>query len=101
MGFYTPDEGRIFIEERDVTDVPPEKREIGYVPQNSLLFPHMTVSQNIAFGLKMQNKDKSCRDNTVNELLDFMGLKQIAHHFPVKLSGGEKQKVALGKSLGD
>jgi molybdate/tungstate transport system ATP-binding protein len=99
MGFYMPDEGRILIDERDVTDVPPEKREIGYVPQNSLLFPHMTVSQNIAFGLKMQNKDKALRDNTVNGLLDFMSLKQIAHHFPVKLSGGEKQKVALARAL--
>ena len=54
MGFYKPDGGRILIDDQEVTVLAPEKRGIGYVPQNSVLFPHLTVRQNIAFGLKMQ-----------------------------------------------
>jgi molybdate/tungstate transport system ATP-binding protein len=99
MGFNTPDEGRILIDNQEITDVAPEKRGIGYVPQNSVLFPHMTVHQNIAFGLKMRDKPKHEQDKTVNELLDLVGIKNLANRLPAGLSGGEKQKVALARVL--
>lgn len=59
MGFNKPDKGAVLIDGKDVTDVAPEKRGIGYVPQNSVVFPHLTVRQNIAFGLKMQGKQQA------------------------------------------
>lgn len=99
MGFNTPDEGSIWIDNKDITSVAPEKRGIGYVPQSSVLFPHMTVHQNIAFGLKMQGNPKQARDKSVNELLDLIGIKHLANRLPTGLSGGEKQKVALARVL--
>ena len=99
MGFNIPDEGRIIIDNQDVTNVAPEKRGIGYVPQDSVLFPNMTVRQNIVFGLKMQSKDKVEQDKTADELLKLVGLKHVEHRLPDGLSGGEKQKVALARVL--
>ncbi len=99
MGFYEPDRGRIIIDDQEVTDLAPEKRGIGYVPQNSVLFPHLTVRQNIAFGLKMQGAEKVRQDKTVDHIIDLVNLKSIEHRSPASLSGGEKQKVALARVL--
>ena len=99
MGFNKPDEGRILIDGDEVTGVAPEKRGIGYVPQNSVMFPHMSVRQNIAFGLKMQGAEKAEQDKTIDRIIDLVNLKSIEHRQPVSLSGGEKQKVALARVL--
>jgi ABC-type Fe3+/spermidine/putrescine transport system ATPase subunit len=99
MGFHQPDEGRIFLDGVDITGTPPEERNIGYVPQKCVLFPHMTVRQNVEFGLKMRGTAKTERSQTVTQILDFMGLKPLEHRLPATLSGGEKQKVALARVL--
>jgi molybdate/tungstate transport system ATP-binding protein len=99
MGFNKPDKGKIVLDGQDITEVPPEKRKIGYAPQDSLLFPHMTVRQNIEFGLRMQGVEKAARTQTVNQLLDVTKLKAIEHHRPATLSGGEKQRVTLAQVL--
>jgi ABC-type Fe3+/spermidine/putrescine transport system ATPase subunit len=99
MGFYKPDAGGIFMDGVDITDVAPEKRGIGYVPQNSVLFPHMTVRQNLAFGLKVRGVERVEQERTLDQILDLMKLKPIGNHRPEFLSGGEKQKVALARVL--
>jgi molybdate/tungstate transport system ATP-binding protein len=99
MGFHKPDQGRILLNGVDVTSAPPEKRQIGYVSQNCVLFPHMTVHQNVEFGLKMKGVVKDERSQKVNQLLEFAGLKTMAHRRPATLSGGEKQKVSLMRAL--
>jgi ABC-type Fe3+/spermidine/putrescine transport system ATPase subunit len=99
MGFHKPDHGRILLNGSDVTNEPPEKRQIGYISQNCVLFPHMTVHQNLEFSLKMKGVAKTERDRKVGQLLEFAGLKAMAHRRPATLSGGEKQKVALMRAL--
>jgi len=99
LGFYKPDEGRIFLNGEDITNQPPERRNFGYVAQNCVLFPNMNVRQNVEFGLKMKGIPKAERDQKVNQLLEFAGLKSMAHRRPATLSGGEKQKVALARAI--
>jgi molybdate/tungstate transport system ATP-binding protein len=99
MGFHKPDEGRIVLNGQDITGTPPEKRNIGYVSQNCVLFPHMNVRQNVEFSLKMKGTPKAERNKKVNELLEFANLKSMAHRRPSTLSGGEKQKVSLMRAL--
>lgn len=99
MGFNKPEKGKITLNGRDITAELPEKRGIGYVPQNLVLFPHMTVSQNIEFGLKMRGINKEGRKKTVNQVLDLLKLKNLENRRPATLSGGEKQKVAFARVL--
>ncbi len=99
MGFNTPDTGKIVINGLDVTSELPEKRNVGYVPQNIVLFPHMTVAENVAFGLKMRNVDKAERKKTVDDMLDLLKLAALKNRRPATLSGGERQKVALARVL--
>lgn len=97
MGFHNPDKGRIFLKSRDITDVPTEKRGIGYVPQNCPLFPHMTVFENIEFGLKMQGKAPSDRKKSVQSMLELMNLEGMTERTPATLSGGERQKIVVAR----
>jgi molybdate/tungstate transport system ATP-binding protein len=99
VGFYRPDKGRILLDSQDVTFVPPEKRRMGYVPQNCMLFPHMRVRQNVEFGLKMRGVAEDERRKTVDRVLTLLGLTGLADKLPMTLSGGEKQKVALARVL--
>ena len=98
-GFHKPDSGRIIIDDTDVTVLPPEKRGIGFVPQEYVLFPHMTVAENVEFGLKMQNFAKAEREKIVKETLEFMNLSSLCNRLPMTLSGGEQQKTALARAL--
>ena len=66
MGFYKPDEGRIFMNDKDITDEPPERRNVGYVSQDCVLFPNMNVRQNVEFGLKMKGVSKTERNQAVD-----------------------------------
>lgn len=98
-GFHRLDKGRIILEGRDITYLPPEKRGFGYVPQDSMLFPHMNVRKNIEFGLKMHEQvEPDCRVE-VDDVLNLFQLQALANRMPVTLSGGERQKVALARVL--
>ena len=99
VGFHKPDAGRILLDDKDVTALPPEKRRLGYVPQNCMLFPHMKVRQNVEFGLKMTGAAEDDRKRVVDQTLMLMGLSGLADKLPVTLSGGERQKVALARVL--
>ena len=99
MGFHKPDNGKIILNQNDVTETPPEKRGIGYVSQNCVLFPHLNVRQNVEFGLKMGKVEKMERKKAVDSLLESTGLKPFENRYPQTLSGGEKQKVALARVL--
>ncbi|MGC2518936.1 MAG: ABC transporter ATP-binding protein [Burkholderiales bacterium] len=98
-GFDLPDAGSILLDGRDLAGTPPEKRPIHTVFQSYALFPHMTVSQNIAFPLKMAGKSPDEIQAKVNEALDLVHLEDKGARFPHELSGGQKQRVALARSL--
>jgi ABC-type Fe3+/spermidine/putrescine transport system ATPase subunit len=92
--------GRIVIGGVDVTGLEPRQRQVGYVPQDYALFPHLTVRSNVAFGIRdSAASDGKGRVQRVDELLQTMGLSQLAQRRPAGLSGGEKQRVALARAL--
>lgn len=98
-GFEHPSHGGIFIDSIDVTDIPPYLRPVNMMFQSYALFPHMTVEQNIAFGLKQESLPKSVISERVLEQLDLVRLSKFANRYPHQLSGGQKQRVALARSL--
>jgi len=98
-GFETPTSGQIFLGDDDVTNVPPNKRNVNMVFQDYALFPHMTVGQNISFGLELMGKGKQEINEDVNSLLDFMQLLGYEDRRPDELSGGQRQRVALARAL--
>lgn len=98
-GLETPDSGEIFINGKRVNDVKPQLRGIGFVFQNYALFKHMTVFDNIAFGLTIRKTSKSEIKNRVFELLDLTGLRGFEHRYPHQLSGGQRQRVAFARAL--
>jgi len=98
-GFDRPDAGRIVIDGKDITGVPPNKRDMGMVFQAYSLFPNMTARQNVAFGLRIRGKKRADRDGRVNELLELVGLGHAGDRYPHQLSGGMQQRVALARAL--
>ena len=98
-GFVRPDSGEIYLEDRKVTDIPPEKRGIGLVFQNYALWPHMTVFQNLAFGLEIKKLPKRVIREKVNRALAIVQLEGFEDRFPRQLSGGQQQRVALSRAL--
>jgi putative spermidine/putrescine transport system ATP-binding protein len=98
-GLEVPDAGRVFLEGRDITALPPEKRGIGFVFQDYALFPHLTVEENVAFGLVEARWPREAREGRVRELLKRMELTPHARKRPQELSGGEQQRVALARAL--
>ena len=98
-GFVQPTEGRIVLDGRDITHVRPEQRGLGIVFQSYALFPHMTVAQNIAFGLQQDKIPKAEVDARVAEMLKLVQMSQYAKRKPHQLSGGQRQRVALARSL--
>ncbi len=99
-GFYIPDRGGIWIEGRDVTIVPPEKRHIGFIYQDYSLFPHLNVEQNIDFGLKLKKSSTGDTNRKrVGEIMDWLSISHLAHRYPATLSGGEQQKVAIARAI--
>lgn len=91
--------GSIFLNNRDVTNLPPEKRHLGMVYQDYALFPHLTVYGNIAFGLKLMGKTAKEIDNTVAKTVKLLGIGSILKRRPRYLSGGERQRTALARAL--
>lgn len=98
-GLLQPDSGRICLGISDVTEIPPEKRDFTMVFQQPLLFPHMTLEDNVAFGLKMQKAGKSERIGQARKMLEHVGLKGYGRRFPNELSGGQQQRASLARAL--
>ncbi|OLF50856.1 ABC transporter ATP-binding protein [Pseudomonas chlororaphis] len=98
-GFERPTEGRIYLDGVDITDMPPYERPINMMFQSYALFPHMTVAQNIAFGLQQDKIPKAEIDARVTEMLKLVQMSQYAKRKPHQLSGGQRQRVALARSL--
>ena len=98
-GFERPDAGRVLVDERDITNVPPNKRDMGMVFQAYSLFPNMDVRTNVAFGLRMRRQDKATRFKRADELLALVGLSETANRYPYQLSGGQQQRVAIARAL--
>jgi len=98
-GLHVLDKGEIIIDGKDVTFFPPEERSVGMVFQEYALFPHMTVWENVEFGLEVRKVPLNERRKRVKELLELLKVEQLAHRYPSTLSGGEKQRVALARAL--
>ena len=98
-GFERPDSGRIYLEGRDITDLPPNQRRVHTVFQNYALFPTMTVWDNIAFSLKLAKKSKAEIESSVDGILEMIQLSDQAWKYPNQLSGGQKQRVAIARAL--
>lgn len=98
-GLTPPDQGQILMGDADITRLPPQKRNIGMVFQHYALFPNMTVAENIAFGLRMQDLPRQDQQAAVREMLELVELTGREKAWPHELSGGQKQRVALARAL--
>ncbi|MCJ2534109.1 MAG: ABC transporter ATP-binding protein [Candidatus Thermoplasmatota archaeon] len=98
-GFYFPDKGSIFFDDQDVTNHHPNTRETGMVFQNYALWPHMSVFDNVAYGLKIRKVSKDTIKEQVLEILDLVRLEGLESRTPLQLSGGQQQRVALARAL--
>ena len=98
-GFLTPTTGRVVLDGKDITDVKPSMRGLGIVFQSYALFPHMTVADNIAFGLEMRGVSAVERGQRVAKTLDLVSMAEMTKRYPRELSGGQRQRVALARAL--
>ncbi len=98
-GFELPDEGRVLFDDDDVTTVPPDRRGAVMVFQNWALWPHMTVFDNVAYGLRVRRVPENEVRERVRWILDLLGLRGLENRYPHQLSGGQQQRVALARAL--
>lgn len=98
-GFEDPTDGQIFLDGQNLSGVPPHKRPVNMMFQSYALFPHMSVAENIAFGLKQDGMEKAAIDDRVNAMLKLVKLQEFAKRKPHQLSGGQRQRVALARSV--
>jgi sulfate transport system ATP-binding protein len=98
-GLEEPDSGQIVISGEDKTGVPPQQRGVGFVFQHYAAFKHMTVFENVAFGLKIRKHPKDVIRKNVHELLELVQLEGFADRYPTQLSGGQRQRMALARAL--
>lgn len=98
-GFLQSDEGKFLFQEKDYTRVPVNKRNFGFVFQNYALFPHLTIFDNVAFGLKLRKVGKTDIEKRVMRVLDIVNLRGFEKRYPKELSGGQKQRVAIARAL--
>ncbi|GAA5665523.1 spermidine/putrescine import ATP-binding protein PotA [Brucella sp. NBRC 14130] len=98
-GLVTPTAGAITLDGREITRLAPAKRELGVVFQSYALFPHMTVAQNVSFGLEMRNVPKAEREKRVRDVLELVHLGALADRYPREMSGGQRQRVAIARAL--
>ena len=99
VGIYKPDGGSIRVDGEDITHLYTEERNIGYVPQDYALFPNLTVERNISYGLEARRMPSEQSNSLVSEMISRLNIDYIRHRMPLHLSGGEKQRVALGRAL--
>jgi len=98
-GLETADSGKVFLEGQDITQLAPNKRDVNTVFQNYALFPHMTVEENIAYGLKIQKKPKKEIEQKVKEMLRLVQLEGYEKRMPDQLSGGQRQRIAIARAV--
>jgi len=98
-GFATPSSGRILIDDVDMTEVPPHERPVNMMFQSYALFPHMTVEDNVGYGLRRMALDNAVKTKRIREALDMVQLAALAKRKPHQLSGGQRQRVALARAL--
>lgn len=98
-GFEAPSGGEVRLRGRDISRLAPARRGVGMVFQQYALFPHMTVAQNIAYGLKVRHVSRAERERRVGEMLELLRLAGLQERYPRQLSGGQQQRVALGRAL--
>jgi ABC-type Fe3+/spermidine/putrescine transport system ATPase subunit len=98
-GLTRPTGGRVHLDGRDVTDLPPQRRQMGFVFQSYALFPHLTVAENVAFPLQARRVKAASVREQVREALAFIGLESMASRYPGQLSGGQQQRVALARAI--
>ena len=98
-GFYTPDSGRVLFDSKDVTHIPAHQRNTAMMFQSYALWPHMSVAQNVAFGLEMRKTSTANIERRVGEALEMVRLRKLAHRKINQLSGGQQQRVALARAL--
>lgn len=94
-GIIDADSGHIYLDEKDIIKLPPEKRLVGYVPQKAALFPHLSVKQNILYGIR----GKAPEPELLDRIIDMLGIKDILHRKPNELSGGYKSRVSFARAL--
>ncbi|GLU26108.1 MULTISPECIES: ABC transporter ATP-binding protein [Brucella/Ochrobactrum group] len=98
-GLVPPSSGAITLDGREITRLAPAKRELGVVFQSYALFPHMTVAQNVSFGLEMRKVPKAEREKRVRDVLELVRLSALAERYPREMSGGQRQRVAIARAL--
>jgi len=98
-GMYQPESGKIFIADQDAENIPPEKREIGFVYQDYALFPHLSVYKNISFGLQLRKIPSEEIQKDVQRLAEMLTITHLLGRYPGTLSGGEQQRVSLARAL--
>jgi putative spermidine/putrescine transport system ATP-binding protein len=98
-GFIRPSSGQVLVGDKDMTRVPPHRRDLGMVFQNYALFPHMTVGENVAYPLKRRSYSKAEIDDKVRSALRIVQLEALIDRYPSQLSGGQKQRIALARAV--
>ncbi|MGK0550909.1 ABC transporter ATP-binding protein [Enterococcus faecalis] len=98
-GLIKPQAGQFLLETQNLTKVPVHKRNFGMVFQSYALFPHLTIAENVAFGLKLRKEKKAVIDEKVKNMLAICGLENLGERYPKQLSGGQRQRVALARAL--
>ncbi|NLK28149.1 MAG: ABC transporter ATP-binding protein [Clostridiales bacterium] len=98
-GFETPDQGRVIFEGKDITNLPPNERQLNTVFQKYALFNHMTISENIAFGLKIKKKSKEYIKDKIKYALKLVNLEGYENRMPDSLSGGQQQRIAIARAI--
>ena len=98
-GFETPDRGHVIFDDQDITKLPPNKRQLNTVFQKYALFTHMTIAENIAFGLKIKGKSKSYIDDKIHYALKLVNLEGYQNRYPDSLSGGQQQRIAIARAI--
>ncbi len=98
-GFVTPERGRVVVGGIEISHLPPNRRSVGYVFQNYALFPHLTVAQNVAYGLKVRRRPAAEIARRVGQALELVALEGLGERYPAQLSGGQQQRVAIARVL--
>ena len=98
-GFHKPDQGEIYFGDREVSAIPPYERNIGMVFQNYALWPHMTIFDNVAYGLKIKKTARAEMEKKVNRAFSLVNLTGLEKRYPGQLSGGQQQRVAIARAL--